>query len=602
LPGFDPARILSRVSIRILVPYLARYRARYLSGFALLLATNLAALAIPWVVKRTIEAVGPAVGRPVAPLVGTTPGRALTAGALLIVGLAILQGATRLASRYALLGASQRVEADIRDDLFDRLLRLPPAYYQTQRTGDLMSRATNDLQSVSQLIGFGSLSLANTVIVVLGTLAAMLRIDAWLTLAALGSTPVLVVLARRYSGRVQADSHAVQEQLSHLSARVQENLTGMAVVRAYAMEPREVAAFGRLNDEQLVRTLRLARTQATFSPLLGLIGGLGTLAVVWLGGKAVVDGRITLGDLVAFSSYLAALAWPILALGWILAVVRRGLAALARVIEVLRAGPTIADSAPGTGAAAIDGDVEFRGLTFAYEARRAPALQDVSLRIRAGECVAVVGPTGAGKTTLGALLARLWEPPAGTVFVDGREIHAIPLGELRAAIGYVPQEGFLFSGPLDENVALGESTDGRVAWAGRVAGLAEDVAALPGGWRTVVGERGLTLSGGQRQRATLARALVRDPRILVLDDTFASVDAEKEAEILASLRGVLRGRTTLLVTHRLRAARLADRIVVLDGGRIVEQCGHAELLARGGLYARLWQRQRLEAALEESPA
>jgi ATP-binding cassette subfamily B protein len=587
------------VSIRILLSYVGRYRVRYLVGFALLVATNLCALAIPWVIKASIEAIGR----------GDATARAEVAlGALLIAALALAQGLVRSASRFALLGASQRIEADVRNDLFGRLVRLPPAFYQEQRTGDLMSRATNDLQSVVQLVGFGFLSLVNTAVVVAGAVAAMLRIDPWLTAVALAPAPVFVLVVKRWTARVHADALAVQEQLSRLSSKVQENLSGMAVVRAYTMEPREIEAFARLNREHLARTLRLARRQAAFSPFLGILAGLGTLFVLWFGGKAVVDGRITLGAFVAFSGYLAYLGWPILALGWVLAVVRRGLAAMERVAELLRAEPA-ADLEPttaGDAGPAIVGEVTITGLTFGYGGAagdadgRGAVLHDVSIEIPAGSCLAVVGPTGAGKSTLGVLLTRLWEPPRGTVFVDGRDVRDIPLGALRRAIGYVPQETFLFSRSLTENVALGApgAADGRLHAVGRAAGLARDVAELPEGWATVVGERGLTVSGGQRQRVALARALWTDPRILVLDDAFASVDAETEAEILAHLRDVRRGRTTLLITHRLRAARLADRVVVLDEGRIVEQGTHDALVAHGGVYARLWRRQQLETALE----
>ncbi len=577
------------MSVSVLARYLLRHRARYAVGIVLLLATNACALLIPWVTKDVIDALAGVDGR-----VATRA--TVVQGALLVVLLAVVQGAVRTASRLALLGAGQTIETEIRRDAFERLLRLEPAFYQARPAGDLMSRVTNDLQAVSMLVGFGLLSVVNTAIVYVGALAAMLRIDPWLTVVALAPYPLLVGAGRRYNSRAHGDALAVQEQLARLSARVQENLSGMSVVRAYTLGAREIEAFGRLNQEYLARVLRQARTQGTFAPVLGVISGVGALLVLWVGGGAVVAGRLSLGALVAFTGYVAYLAWPTLALGWVLAVVRRGLSAMDRVSEVLHARPAIADGPLARPAPRLAGELEVRHLTFHYTAERPPALEDVDLRVPAGTSLAIVGPTGAGKSTLLRLLARLWDPPPGTVFVDGREIHTIRLADLRRAIGYVPQEPFLFSRSLRENVLLDAPAAGLDA-AADVASLTGDLAQLPSGWETVVGERGLTLSGGQRQRATLARALLREPRILLLDDALAAVDAETEAVILDRLRDRIRGRTAIVVTHRLRAAAALDRIVVLDGGRVVEEGTHEALLGRGGLYARLWRRQQLERAL-----
>jgi len=519
-------------------------------------------------------------------------------GALIVVVLALGHAVTRTASRLVLLGAGQRVESEIRADLIDAFLRLEPAFYQGRRTGDLMSRATNDLQSVSMLIGFGLLSLISTAILYAGTLIAMLRIDPWLTVAALAPYPLLVFVTRQYNRRAHQQTLAVQEQLARLADKTQENLSGMPVVRAYTLAPREIGEFARLNDEYLARVLRQTRTHGLFSPLLAIMAGVGALVVLWFGGRGVLEGRLSLGVLVAFTGYVAYLTWPTMALGWVLALVRRGLSAFSRVVEILNTPSGIVDGPAAIGAQApMRGEIEIRRLTFRYAPDLPIVLRDLSLRIPAGGSVAIVGPTGAGKTTLAALLPRLWDPPAGTVFLDGIEIHGIPLRELRAAFGVVPQEAFLFSRTVRENVAFGSPEAGVVA-AADVASFTPDVVRLPAGWDTLVGERGLTLSGGQRQRATLARALLRDPRILILDDAFAAVDAETEAVILGRLLDRIRERTTIVITHRLRVASMLDRIVVLDQGRVAEEGSHAELLAHGGVYARLWRRQQLESTVE----
>jgi len=523
----------------------------------------------------------------------------------LIALFAIVNGVARLGSRFAITGGCQRIESDIRDDLYAALQTFPPRFYAAHSTGDLMARATSDITAVRSLLGFGTISLVSTVFAFVGVLAAMLAVDPWLTLWALAPYPVLVILARRFNLKVNERAQAAQDQLSVLSERVPEYLSGMAVVRAYTLEPRARADFGRANGEYLRLSLALARTEAGFSPLMGLIAGVGTLVVLWAGGRAVVDGRLSLGALVAFNGYLAYLTWPTIALGWTLSIVRRGLTSMTRIQEIVVAGSGSPASSEGgltqarpgsdTPVIPIAPSLRFSHLTFAY-GDRAPALRDVSFEVGPGETVAVVGPTGSGKSTLGLLLARLWEPPVGTLFVDGRDVTEIPLASLRAGLGYVPQDGFLFSRSIAENIALGRVNGGaaQVRAAAGVAGIAEEVERFPAGFDAVVGERGLTLSGGQRQRVTLARALAGAPPALVLDDAFASVDAAKEEEILINLRRVVSGRTVLLMTHRLRAACTADRIVVLDAGRVVETGGHEELLRRGGLYARLWRVQQLE--------
>jgi ATP-binding cassette, subfamily B, multidrug efflux pump len=575
-------------ALKRLLPYLARYRARYLGGgLCMLLATTMA-LSIPWTVKTAVDTL-------------EREGTAARIGpyVLVILALAAAHGVARLVSRFAILGAGQWVEHDIRRDLYARLLTLPPAFYHRHRTGDLMSRATNDIGTLRALAGFGSVMLVGTVLAFTGTLGAMWVIDPWLTAFAMAPFPALVVIAKRFNHDVEARSTAVQEQLGVLSAKVQENLTGMPIVRAYTMADREIAEFGRLNEEYQARNLALARTQAVSWPLMGLVSGLGALIVLWLGGKAVMDGRITLGSFVAFNGYLAQLAWPTIALGWTLASIQRGLAAMQRVIEVLDSAPAplIADRA-NSGDRLGGGPIEFRDLTFTYDAR-GPVLHEVSFVVPAGAVVAIVGPTGSGKSTLGALLCRLYESPRGTVFIGGHDVLDLPAGRLRRSVGYVPQESFLFSRPLRENVRLADESadDQRLEEVARTAGLTDDLGGLPAGWDTVVGERGLTLSGGQRQRVALARALVADPPYLVLDDVLASVDAAKEWEITRALRSAASGRTTLLMTHRLKAAAEADSIVVLDEGCVVEQGRHPDLLAAGGLYARLWRVQQLEDEL-----
>lgn len=577
-------------SARALWPYLAPYRIRYVVGLVCLGIATLLGLAIPWTVKHAIDAL-------------QAQGAQASIGrfVVLILALAAASGIARLSSRFAIVGAAQRVEADIRDALYASVQTFPPAVIAARTTGDLMTRASSDVPAVRGIVGFGAVSLMSTAFAFVGAVAAMIAVDPWLTLCALLPYPALVVLLGRLNARLHERTDAVQNQLSLLSGRVQEYLAGMTVVRAYAMEPSAMASFGEANAEYVRLSLRLARAEALFSPVMGLIAGVGTMTVLWIGGKSVVDGRFSLGALVAFNGYMAYLAWPTLALGWTLAMLRRGLTSMARIQEIIDAAHTRArvdDASRFAGPASI----RFRGLTFAY-GDRAPVLTDVTFEVREGQTVAIVGPTGSGKSTLGLVVARLWDPPPGTVFVGGEDVTKLDLATLRGSFGYVPQESFLFSRTLLDNVTLGRDELGlaEVRAAGGVAGILDEAAALPHGFESIVGERGLTLSGGQRARVALARALAAAPPILILDDVFANVDAAKEEEILRNLREWASGRTTLVMTHRLRVARGADRVVVLAAGRVVSAGTHEELLRGSPLYSRLWRIQQLEEEIAHAP-
>jgi ATP-binding cassette subfamily B protein len=570
--------------LRRLLPGLARHRRLLLLGLLSLTLTTALSVASPWVLRHAIDDLTLAV---------TRQKLWLYAGAIL--ALVAVEGFFRYRMRMILIGLSREMEYELRNQVFEHLTRQSARYYQRNRIGELMSRATNDMSAVRMVLGPGIMYTASTVSTFVGAVAVMLVISPRLTLLALLPLVLVSWLVRHYGRKVHDRYEEVQAQLAELNAIAQENLSGARVVRAYAQETAEERRFAAANLEYVTRSRRLVRITGILHPGIGFLMGLGGATVLWLGGGMVIAGSITLGELVAFSVYLTMLNWPMIALGWVVNLIERGEASMGRIHAILDAPIEIGDRAPNV-AGEIRGDVAFRSLSFAYDG--VPVLCDVELEVKAGTTVAIVGPTGCGKSTLVSLLPRLFDPPPGSVFVDGTDVRELPLDALRGAIGFVPQESFLFSATVRDNVSLAEGSAPRAEWAAGVAQLEKDLALFPQGFETTVGERGITLSGGQKQRVALARALASDPRILVLDDSLSAVDTETEEEILLGLREVMRRRTTFLVSHRVSTVKQADLIVVMREGRIVERGSHDELVALGGFYADLNRRQLLEREIE----
>ena len=575
--------------LRPLRPYLARYKGRYLAGFVCLLVSQTVGVLVPLLIKTGIDDLARSVAlRRLLMVVG------------LLAAVSIVKAVFQFWMRWILIGISRDAEYDLRNDLFRHLMRLSPRYYTEHRTGDLMSKLTNDLNAVRNMIGPGIMYSANTVVVGVATISLMIHLDWRMTLMALAPLPFVSAAVKFFGARIHERFEKIQALYSELTERVRENISGMRVVRAFCQEDAEMATFDVMNRDFVEKNKGLIWITSFLWPVIALMFALALLLVLVVGGRHVLQGLITVGTFAAFNVYLTYLIWPIIALGWVTNLVQRGLASLGRLMTIFEAQPDIDDRAvPRNPVTELRGDIEFRNLRFSYNGHA--ILKNINLRIPAGKTVAVVGATGSGKSTLVGLIPRLYDAPPGTLLIDGVPIREIPLRTLREHIGFVPQETFLFSETIHENVKLGtpDATEAQVERAAEISNILPEIRGFPKKFDTMVGERGLTLSGGQKQRTAISRAVIRDPRILILDDALSSVDTYTEETILRQLAGVMAGRTTILISHRVSTIQNADEIVVLHEGEIAERGTHAELLALNGYYAELYNKQLIEEELEK---
>ncbi|QWV99811.1 ABC transporter ATP-binding protein/permease [Geomonas nitrogeniifigens] len=560
----------------------------YLLGALLLVGTNLCGLAIPWLLKLAIESLqSPAKA-------GYTP--AQYGG--LIAAAAVAQGIIRVFSRTTLLNAGRRIEYELREDLYAKLLTLDRTYFSNWRTGDILSRLANDLTNVRMLLGFGVLSLLNTVVIYTASLILLTRISPFLTICAVLPFPVMILIVKQMSASMFRVSKRTQEALARLTTRVEENVSAAAVVRAYCREEGEIESFGAVCDSYSDASMAMAKIRGMMLPVMAATGAIGTLVILFVGGNQVIRGELTLGGFVAFNGYLAMLVWPTIMFGWILNLVQRGAASMTRLGEILNAYPEVVEPEQPVDPGEIKGEIEYRSLSFSYGS--AEMLRGIDLKIARGSRIGIVGVVGSGKSTLVRMIPRLFPVADGTLLIDGIDLNRLPLQRIRAAVGFVPQETFLFSRTIAENIAYGKpgATREEIERAAKIAGLSGDLTRFPQGLDTLVGERGVTLSGGQKQRVSIARALIKEPSILILDDPLSAVDADTEEEILSALSGYYGKRTVLIVSHRLSPLRNCDRIIVLEQGSIVEEGSHAELLELGGRYAAIHREEQLKAEIE----
>ena len=574
--------------LALLKPYLARYKGRYVAGFAALLIAQLVGIVIPLVIKAGIDGMR-----------RRAAARELLVIAGVILAIALVKAIFQFWMRWILIGISRDIEYDLRNNLFAHLMRLSQRYYNETRTGDLMSKLTNDLSAVRNLVGPAIMYSATTLVVGVASLSLMAHLDWRLTLLAIAPLPLVSIAVKYFGQQIHDRFEKIQGLYSEMTERVRENLSGVRVVRAFCQEESEAALFERMNRDYVEKNKGLIWITSTLWPGLAMLFGISFLLILVFGGEHVLSGRITLGTFMAFNVYLMYLIWPMIALGYVTNLVQRGLASLERLWTIFAAQPDIDDrEVPALPVQELNGDIEFRNLTFSYNGK--PVLKNLSLHIPAGRCVAIVGATGSGKSTLVSLVPRLYDAPEGTVLIDGVPVRQIPLETLRRHVGFVPQETFLFSETVRENIRFGApgASQARVERTAEVSNILPEIRAFPRGFDTLVGERGITLSGGQKQRTAISRAVIRDPRILILDDALSSVDTGTEETILTHLTRVMAGRTTLLISHRVSTIRNADEIVVLHDGEIAERGTHSELLAQQGFYAELYNRQLIEEELE----
>ena len=574
---------------RPLKAYVTRYKKRYGAGFAALLLTQTVGITVPLIIKAGIDKIARGAG-----------GRELFVCAGLLVGAGLTKAVFQFWMRWILIGISRDVEYDLRNDLFAHLMKLSPRYYTQNRTGDLMSKLTNDLNAVRNMVGPGIMYSANTLVVGLATVSLMLHLDWRLTVMALAPLPLASIAVKVFGQQIHERFEQIQAMYSEITEKVRENLSGVRIIRAFCQEKAEMAEFNRTNREFVEKNKRLIWITSFLWPALALLFAFAFLLIMVVGGRHVVRGVISVGTFAAFNVYLTYLIWPIIALGWVVNLVQRGLASLERLMTIFAAEPEIDDRQVGAHLpGALRGEIEFRNLTFSYNGT--PILKNINLRIPAGKTVAIVGATGSGKTTLVSLIPRLYDAPEGAVLVDGIPIRQIPLNVLREHIGFVSQETFLFSKTVRENIRFGapDVSDSEVERAAEISNILPEIRGFPKAFDTMVGERGLTLSGGQKQRTAISRAVIRDPRILILDDALSSVDTDTEEKILTHLTQVMAGRTTLLISHRVSTIRNADEIVVLHDGGVVEQGTHEQLLRLNGYYAELYNKQLIEEELEK---